>query len=129
VKNSCSRAQNRFINRLFSAICLLPGVTVALFYAHILHARLLLGHWPACNRLEPKAIQSAFYTLHEVAIVIGAALTSLSPVAWLLALPLVEPRLTLNALLIQLAVFLALLGVFFIALQLDPGGFVAWFLD
>jgi hypothetical protein len=33
------------------------------------------------------------------------------------------------ALLVRLAIFLVLLGMFFVASQLDPGGYLAWFMD
>lgn len=56
-------------------------------------------------------------------------ITSVSPIAWLMILPMVESSISLKSFSCRLALYLLGLAAFLAVCQIDPGGFIVWFVD
>ena len=106
-----------------------PALAIVVFYAGVVHARLLLGRWPASGHPNPSEIHSILFTVHYSMTAIAVILTSLSPIAWMAMLPVAETFATLKWFLFRLFVYLISLVAFLTLVRLDPGGFVGWFVD
>ena len=106
-----------------------PALAIIVFYAGVVHARLLLGRWPASGHPDPSEIHSILFAVHYSVIATAVILTSLSPIAWMAMLPLAETFATLKWFLARLFVYLISLVTFLTLARLDPGGFVGWFVD
>jgi len=106
-----------------------PALAIVVFYADVVHARLLLGRWPASGHRDPSEIHSILFAIHYSMTAVAVILTSLSPIAWMAMLPVAETFATLKSFLARLSVYLISLVAFLTLARLDPGGFVGWFVD
>lgn len=108
---------------------LLPALVIVAFYGCVLHARLVLGGWPSLSQPDPKAIESGLFEIHRGVILAGAVLTSVSPTIWLLAVPSAEHLMSLKSFFVRLTIYLFSLAAFLAFVRMDPGNFIAWFVD
>ena len=104
-------------------------LAIILFYSIVVHVRLVLGHWPALNHPDPKSVDFALFNIHRALIVAAAMMTSVSPVAWLMALPMAQSSISLKSFWCRLALYLFCLAAFLALCRIDPGNFITRFLD
>ena len=67
------------VRRIILGLAAAPLMWLVLFYALVLHARLLLGHWPEYNAPDPKNM-GAGVGLHMAAIYFGIPIAFVAPV-------------------------------------------------
>ncbi len=110
-------------------LAIAPALAILVFYAGVLHARMILGYWPTNGHPDPKAIKTVLFALHYSTIAVSAVLTSLTPIAWIAALPMAEMSASLKSFCARMCVYLVSLVILLTLARIDPGGFVGWFMD
>jgi len=110
-------------------LALAPALAIFVFYAGVVHARLVLGHWPTLSHPDPKQIHSISFAASYSVITIAIFLTSLSPLGWIAMLPVAETFASLKSFVARIVVYLVSLVTLLTLARIDPGGFVGWFLD
>lgn len=102
-----------------------PLGSLALFYSYVLRARLALHTWPQPYQPDPKDLG---FDLHHLAATFALPLWLISP-ALLPAVWLLWPRRQRTALLAPFVAFLLIYLAGWLLVRLDPGHFLAWFMD
>jgi len=103
-----------------------PLMWLVLLYSFVVRARLHLGHWPAPNQPDPKALE---FTVHHQAIWFGLMAMPVVALA-AVALPVIGRRLAVYHRIWPALTLLALSVALVIGLgRLDPGEFFDWFAD
>jgi hypothetical protein len=115
-------------SRLLCSLALVPVVWLMLFGSFVLRARLVLGHWPAPYRPDPKDLG---FDVHHAVLLVGmplmfAAVTSLAG----LSLVSYGRHRRAEAQLRSTAVVAALsLAIVIAVAHYDPGGLFTWLAD
>lgn len=81
---------------------------------------------PIRERFTP---HSVLFAVNHSIVTIAVILTSLSPVAWIAMLPVAETFASLKSFFVRIVVYMVSLVTLLTFAQIDPGGFVGWFLD
>ena len=113
---------------LLMSCALIPAACLCMFYSFVLRARFALGVWPEPYRPDPKSLG---FEMHHGVVGVLLEAAFFSPIAFAL-LALVHqavPRLRSRPMGWAIVFFLAGYSVLWLALMLDPGSFVEWFLD
>lgn len=110
-------------------LALAPALAIIVFYAGVVHARLVLGHWPTPSHPDPKQIHSVWFAASYSIITIAIFLTSLSPVAWIAMLPVAETFASLKSFFVRIFVYMVSLVTLLTLARTGPGGFVGWIMD
>jgi hypothetical protein len=121
--------QSRLADWILATLSVLPVIAIVLFYLLVVHARWILGYWPSPDHPDPKSIASLLFRIHYGVIIALILATSVSPIAWLMALPMSEILVRLKTFLVRLFLYLVALATFLVMSQMDPGRFVNWFVD
>lgn len=119
----------RAVACLLWMLALAPALAIVVFYAGVVHARLVLGHWPTSSHPDPGEIHSVLFAVNHSIVTIAVILTSLSPVAWIAMLPVAESFASLKSFFVRIFVYLVSLVILLTLARTDPGGFVGWFMD
>ena len=130
-ENNQAAGKAHLIDRLHWGVALTPLTTLILFYSSILYAGITLGQWPGRGGIDLMELTQTNVPLgiHTVLVFIFLALTSLSPLAWLV-LPSQAQRIpSLSAYGIRFVAFIACLSFTLWVGMTDPGGFLNWFFD
>ena len=116
-----------FAERVWGLFGLLPTGAIALFYAFVVRAYLVLGYWPSPYHPDPKDLA---FDLHHLAIWVSVPVVMVSAMVLGGALVLLwrnhsdKSRLRLMA----IGYFVTLVAWFGV-MGLDPGNYFYWFMD
>lgn len=108
------------------ALILSPLAWLALFYAFVVRARFHLGRWPEAYLPDPKSLD---FTFHHLSIYLGLPGVILACAGAIAVALLQHSRGTRSfpwkVMALSVAALLGLVAL----CQVDPGGYLEWFLD
>jgi hypothetical protein len=121
------RDWREWLTLLIGALAALPAFFLASVHTFAMRAALFLGHWPSYDNPDPKTLPDRFHPQSEflevlIPVGVSVALTSL----FALLIRRVRSPLSISHALI---VGMALAGLSFILLILDPAGALNWIMD
>ncbi len=101
---------------------------LVLFYSLVLHARLLLGHWPEYNAPDPKDM-GVGVGIHMAAIYFGIPIALVAPALALILTFAFRARLERRTCWLVIGIAIISPAVIYYFGQNDPGDFFGWFID